>query len=80
MKYSLFYQMTRITAERGSLSHDDRLDALAIAVNYWVEQMAADAERNMETRRVDLLHKALDDFVDGVTERRREDTATHTWF
>lgn len=80
MKYSLFYQMTRITAERGSLSHDDRLDALAIAVNYWVEQMAADAERNMETRRVDLLHKALDDFVDGVTVRRKEDTATHTWF
>lgn len=80
MKYSLFYQMTRITGDRGSLSHDDRLDALAIAVNYWVEQMAADAEKNMESRRVDLLHKALDNFVDGVTDRSKSDTATHTWF
>jgi hypothetical protein len=80
MKYSLFYQMTRITGDRGSLSHDDRLDALSIAVNYWVEQMAADAEKNMESRRVDLLHKALDNFVDGVTDRSKSDTATHTWF
>lgn len=80
MKYSLFYQMTRITAERGSLKHDDRLDALAIAVNYWVEQMASDAERNMEARRVDLLHKALEDFVDGVTDRSSKQPATHTWF
>ncbi len=30
--YSLLYQLTRITRERGSLAHDDRLDALAIGV------------------------------------------------
>lgn len=33
----MFYQMTRITKERGALKHDDRLDALAMAVAYWVE-------------------------------------------
>ena len=27
-RYSLFYQMTRITKDRGCLSHDDRLDCL----------------------------------------------------
>lgn len=79
MRYSLFYQMTRLTKDKGSLQHDDRLDALAIAVNYWVEQMAADAERNMEMRRVDLLHKALDDFVDGVTDRNKRSEQPLSW-
>ena len=32
IKYSLFYQMTRITKDRGALVHDDRLDALEGAV------------------------------------------------
>ncbi|YP_009949123.1 terminase large subunit [Enterobacter phage EcpYZU01] len=41
--YSLFYQMTRITRERGALAHDDRLDALAIGVQFFVESMAKDA-------------------------------------
>jgi hypothetical protein len=34
--------MTRLTRDRGALQHDDRLDALAIAVGYWVESMARD--------------------------------------
>lgn len=32
--YSCFHQMFRLTADRGSLRHDDRLDAVA----YWVER------------------------------------------
>jgi hypothetical protein len=40
--YSLFYQLTRVTKERGALRHDDRLDALAGAVAYWVEAMGRD--------------------------------------
>lgn len=43
--YSLFYQMTRISRERGALAHDDRLDALAIGVQYFVESMAKDANK-----------------------------------
>ena len=35
--YRLFYQMTRLTKDRGALMHDDRIDCLSIAVNYWVE-------------------------------------------
>lgn len=33
--YSLMYQMTHITNERGALVHDDRLDVLALGVQYW---------------------------------------------
>lgn len=43
--YSLFYQMTRIYRERGALAHDDRLDALAIGVQFFVESMAKDANK-----------------------------------
>ncbi|AZV02381.2 terminase large subunit [Pectobacterium phage Q19] len=34
VKYSLFYQLTRITREKGALAHDDRLDALALGVEF----------------------------------------------
>lgn len=49
------YQMTRVTAERGALSNDDRLDALAMAVAYWVEQMAQDADKRIASRREETL-------------------------
>ena len=45
--YSLFYQMTRITHDRGSLIHDDRLDALAIGVGYFSERLSRDAEKEL---------------------------------
>lgn len=51
LPYQLFYQMTRITKERGALVHDDRLDALAIAVAYWVDQMATIADEEIENRK-----------------------------
>jgi hypothetical protein len=43
--YSGFYQLTRLTRERGSLRHDDRIDVLAEAVGYWQEQLKVDQER-----------------------------------
>lgn len=43
--YSLFYQMTRLTRDRGALGHDDRIDALAIGCAWLVEQMNQDAAK-----------------------------------
>lgn len=64
-KYMLTYQLTRITKERGSLAHDDRLDALAMGVAYWVEQMAADVDMEMKERKEQALLDELDKFVNG---------------
>ncbi|WCE31251.1 phage terminase large subunit [Vibrio sp. SCSIO 43137] len=61
--YSLFYQLGRLTAERGALKHDDRLDALAIAVAYWNEQMDADAAQIEADMRAEALDKELEDFI-----------------
>lgn len=35
--YSLMYQMTHITKERGALVHDDRIDAITLGVQFWNE-------------------------------------------
>ena len=43
--YLLFYQMSRITKDRGSLAKDDRLDVLAMVIAYWNESMARDQEK-----------------------------------
>jgi len=39
------FQMTHMTAARGALKHDDRIDVLALAVDYWKGQMDADVEK-----------------------------------
>lgn len=36
--YSLMFQMSHITKERGSLIHDDILDVLSLGVHWWNEQ------------------------------------------
>ena len=66
MRYMLAYQMTRVTKDRGSLAHDDRLDVLAMAVAYWVEQMAANVDEEIRERRGALLDEELDKFLSGV--------------
>lgn len=62
-KYMLTYQMTRITKSRGALAHDDRLDVLAMAVQYWVDQMAANADKQIAARKDELLEQELDKFM-----------------
>jgi hypothetical protein len=61
--YSLFYQLTRITKDRGSLKHDDILDVLAMAVGYWVESMSRDESKAAINYKNKLLDKELQDFM-----------------
>ena len=79
LKYQLFYQMSRLTPDRGSLVQDDRLDALSIAVNYWTEQMAQDANRKMAERKRDIMKQEVDKFVNTYYKRTKGKLAT-TWF
>ena len=55
LRYSLVYQMTRISRDKGALANDDRLDALAMAVAYWSDQMAQDVEDQMAVRQEERL-------------------------
>jgi len=56
IRYCGFYQLTRLTRDRGSLAHDDRLDALAIGVQFFVESM----EKNSEEGASELLQEFLE--------------------
>jgi hypothetical protein len=69
--YSLFYQLSRITKDRGSLVHDDRLEALAMGVNYWVQAMAQDPEKKMQAHKKKLLDRELKDFVRMAQGRKK---------
>lgn len=63
LQYQLFYQMSRITKDRGALAHDDRLDVLAMAVDYWMRSMAQDVDERMARRQEEVLKAELDVFL-----------------
>jgi hypothetical protein len=65
-KYQLFYQLTRITKDRGCLAKDDRIDALAMAVAYWVDQMSQDVDERMKSAEEEALDQELEDFIDNA--------------
>lgn len=58
--YSLIYQMTRLSRDRGALAHDDRLDALCMAVAYWLAVMDRDEEIGMQEQIEAKLEQWLD--------------------
>ena len=70
LKYKLFYQLTRLTRDRGSLIHDDRLDALSIAVGYWVETLDRDIQQAVDDHKKDLLDKELERFMEASLGRQ----------
>ena len=59
--YSLFYQYTRITYDKGCLLHDDRLDVFAMGVQWFQEQAAQRQEQVSEARKLELLEAELAD-------------------
>ena len=79
LKHQLFYQMTRLTRDRGSLPFDDRLDALAIAVNYWVEVMDRDAEMALEDHKNYMLDQALEEFMESAGKLNSTHSPHRNW-
>ena len=61
--YSLIYQMTRICRDKNAIAHDDRLDALTMAIAYWLEHMDANADEAMEELTADKLEDWLNEGV-----------------
>jgi len=63
LRYQLFYQMSRIGRDKGSISIDDRIDVLAMACGYFVKQIARDQETAVKQRKNELLNKKLQIFM-----------------
>lgn len=66
---TLVYQLSRICYDKGALKHDDRLDALAIAVSYWTEKIGQDVDRNMAAEKQRLLDAELAKFMGHASGR-----------
>ena len=74
----LFWQLTRLTRERGCLGKDDRIDALALAVAHWLDVMARDTERAAGEAHLELLELELrDEEYFWTGEDRGEDSWIH---
>ena len=66
--YSLLWQMSRITKDRNSLIHDDRLDALAGSARLWVGTLAKDDEKAVAAAKEAAYRKMM---TDPLGDKRR---------
>lgn len=79
-RYRLFFQMTRLTRDKGALVNDDRIEALSGAVGHWVGAMAQDVEKAVSDAREGLLREELDRFMESVTGYQRpEPSVVPSW-
>jgi len=60
--------MTRLTRDKGSLQYDDRLDVLAMGVQYWWEQMAQDEHAAYKERQQEEFMDGIMNFMNTVNE------------
>jgi len=70
LQFSLIWQLSRISRAKGSLHHDDRLDALSMAVAFWVDKMAQDADRKMHSYKEQMLDSELERFMEYAVGRK----------
>tara|TARA_Y100000296_G_scaffold66371_1_gene78400 strand:+ start:31459 stop:33237 length:1779 start_codon:yes stop_codon:yes gene_type:complete len=59
--FSMFYQLARITRDRDSLMHDDRLDALAGTVRHWVASLRQDTDKAVARAKKDNYKNMMQD-------------------
>lgn len=77
VKYQLFHQMTRMTRDRQALAHDDRIDAVAGAVGYWVESMGLNPSKAAKKKSEKSLLDMTKAFVNGVLDTRPRILSPH---
>lgn len=68
-KYSFFYQLTRITHDKGALIHDDRLDAVAIGVKYIKDFMGIDADEGISETSAQWYEDSMDGLLKHLTTK-----------
>lgn len=70
-QYLLGHQITRLTRDRGSLQHDDRIDAMAGAVGLWTDSMAKDVDRASRATRDANFDASIQGFLERATRNKR---------
>lgn len=68
-EHQLFYQLTRVTRDRGALAHDDLLDAVAGAVAYFSRVLDLDIDEAERQHREALMDAEIEKFMLNATGR-----------
>ena len=71
--YSLFWQMTRLTRDRNALEHDDRLDALSIAVAYFQSAVEVDEQQAAQGALADAWDEEIRRLAESYGEQFEQD-------
>jgi len=72
LQYSLMYQLTHMTYEKGCVAHDDRIDALAIACQYISDMVIVSADSRLQA----LKDKELEDWLHDKVYNTKRNTTT----
>ena len=70
LQYSLLYQLTHMTYDRGSIVHDDRIDALAIACQYISHMVIVSAEGRLK----EIQDREIDDWLNNTVYNNKKNT------
>ena len=62
IEYMLGYQMSRMCREKGAVKHDDRIDALAQGVQWFIDALAQSAHKAQAMRKNEEWKAMLDAF------------------
>jgi hypothetical protein len=65
-QYSLIQQMTRMERVKNALPHEDRIEAVSMAVAYFTERMARDQDKTLRQHKEDALDKELEKFMENA--------------
>ena len=70
----LFYQLTRLTRDKGSLQYDDRLDVLAMGVSYWKESVELSVKNEYQALRDKEVERGIKEFMNScdITDNQNE--------
>ena len=63
MQETLQRQITRLTSSRGALKHDDRVDVLSAAVNFWKDNLNCNVDNVVEKRRDATRKEEVDEWA-----------------
>ena len=66
--YSFLYQLTHLTKDRGALTHDDRVDAVAGAVAHFQQAMMMDVDQAAKAMRDDEMAAEIEDFIEAFNQ------------
>jgi hypothetical protein len=66
--YSFLYQLTHITKDRGALTYDDRVDAVAGAGAHFQRAMMMDVDQAAKAMRDEEMLAEIEDFIEGFNQ------------